>query len=371
MELILSSVSFLTAFALVLIAVPPIIRVANAKELFDFIDERKIHTTKVPPLGGVAIFIGFTLSSIVSTDGLSFDSLKYIIAAVIMMFFIGLKDDLLVIAPLKKFIVQFFAAVLLVTLGEVRFTNLHGIFGIYEIDFIPGLGLTIFTILAIINAYNLIDGIDGLAAGLTILAASVFGVWFYLAGETQFAILSFALVGSVAGFFLFNVFGKKNKLFMGDTGSLMIGIVVSTLAIKFNEFNVARSVPFAIDAAPAVSFAIVIIPLIDMMRVMFIRIIRGKSPFFADKNHLHHRLLKLMENHLKVSLTIVLFNMLIIGLAFYLNSMALNVNIQFILVFFAGLLLTTAPALMLKIRASKLIPGTGLVNQSGFERKSL
>ncbi len=130
MEIILTSEAFIISFLLVVISVPPIMRVATAKRLFEPFEERKVHTKIVPPLGGVAIFIGFTLSAIIATDGLSFDSLKYIIASVIIMFFIGLKDDLLVISAQKKLMVQVFAAIILITLGNVRFTNLHGMFGV-------------------------------------------------------------------------------------------------------------------------------------------------------------------------------------------------------------------------------------------------
>src|SRR5680860_30651 len=140
------------------------------------------------------------------------------------MFFTGLKDDILEISAKKKLVVQIVAAGILITLGDVRFTNLHGILGIHEINYFAGIICTLFVILLIINAYNLIDGIDGLASGLAIVSGTVFGVWFYLAGHIQFSILSFALVGSLSGFFLFNVFGHKNKLFMGDNGSLVIGL---------------------------------------------------------------------------------------------------------------------------------------------------
>jgi UDP-GlcNAc:undecaprenyl-phosphate/decaprenyl-phosphate GlcNAc-1-phosphate transferase len=200
MDLILTIGALIIGFLLVMISIPPIIRVANAKHLFEPFDERRIHTKIIPPMGGVAIFIGFTLSSIIATDGISFDALKYIIASVIIMFFIGLKDDLMDISARKKLMVQVFAAVILITLGNVRFTNLHGILGTGEIGYITSIILSIFAMVVIINAFNLIDGIDGLASGLAIIAATAFGTWFFLAGNIQFAILSFALVGSLAGF---------------------------------------------------------------------------------------------------------------------------------------------------------------------------
>jgi UDP-N-acetylmuramyl pentapeptide phosphotransferase/UDP-N-acetylglucosamine-1-phosphate transferase len=272
MDAVLTIIAFIIGFVLVLITIPPIVRVAKAKRLFDTFEERKIHKLRVPPMGGVAIFIGLTISSIVATDGIPFDSLKYISASVIIMFFIGLKDDLMNITARKKLMVQIFAAVILVAMGNVRFTHLHGFLGTEEIGYIISIILSIFAIVVIINAFNLIDGIDGLASGLAILSVSAYGIWFLITGNTQFAILSFALVGSLAGFFIFNVFGTTNKLFMGDTGSLIIGLVISALVVKFNEFNINASSPYAIVAAPSVSFALIIVPLVDTLRVMTIRI---------------------------------------------------------------------------------------------------
>ncbi len=306
-------------------------------------------------MGGVAIFIGFTLSSIIATDDISFDALKYIIASVIVMFFIGLKDDLMDISARKKLMVQIFAAVILITLGNVRFTHLHGILGTEEIGYLTSLILSIFAMVVIINAFNLIDGIDGLASALAMLAATTFGVWFYVAGNTQFAILSFALVGSLAGFFIYNVFGHKNKLFMGDTGSLIIGLVISALVVNFNEFNIDNSILYAVEAAPAVSFAIIIVPLVDTLRVMTIRVSNKKSPFSADNNHVHHRLMELIPSHLKVTLIIVAANTLIIALALLLNQLSLNVNIQFILVLITGVIFSFVPSVILKIKTEERI----------------
>jgi len=268
------------------------------------------------------------------TDGISFDALKYIIASVIIMFFIGLKDDLMDISARKKLMVQIFAAVILITLGNVRFTHLHGIFWTEEIGYITSLILSIFAMVVIINAFNLIDGIDGLASALAMLAATTFGIWFFIAGNIQFSILSFALVGSLAGFFIYNVFGHRNKLFMGDTGSLIIGLVISALVVNFNEFNIDNTLLYAVEAAPAVSFAIIIVPLVDTLRVMTIRILDKKSPFTADTNHIHHRLLELVPSHLKVTMIIVSINPLVIVFALLLTKYLLHFNLLFLFFFF-------------------------------------
>ncbi len=364
MELILTGGAFLIGLILVLISIPPIINIARDKNLFEPFDKRKVHTKTVPAFGGVAIFIGFTLSSIIATDGLSFDALKYIVASVIMMFFIGLKDDLLIISAQKKLVVQIFAAVILITLGNVRITNLQGILGGGEIGYFTSFIISLVAMVAIINAFNLIDGIDGLASALAILAAASFGTWFHLTGHIQFAILSYALVGSLTGFFMYNVFGNKNKLIMGDSGALIIGLVISALVVKFNEFNILKDTNLVIKSAPSVSFAIIVIPLVDVIRVMIIRILNNRSPFSPDKKHIHHRLLKLVPtSHIKVTLIILAANISIIVLALLLNSTQLNVNIQLILVILCGILYSIIPSVILKFKLQKQLKSEKAVSQ--------
>jgi UDP-N-acetylmuramyl pentapeptide phosphotransferase/UDP-N-acetylglucosamine-1-phosphate transferase len=150
---------------------------------------------------------------------------------------------------------------------------------------------------------------------------------------------------------------------MGDTGSLIIGLVISALVVKFNEFNIDSSVLYAVDAAPVLSFAIIIVPLVDTLRVMTIRILNKKSPFTADNNHIHHRLLELVPSHLKVTLIIVAANTLIIALAFLLNKLSLDINIQFILVLVAGIILSFIPSVILKIKSVEKIKNSKQINQ--------
>lgn len=354
MEILLISSAFAIGFIMVLISIPPILRVAKAKKLYDAFDERKIHRNLVPPLGGVAIFIGFIFATILTTNGYNFVNFRYIALAVILLFFIGLKDDLIIIPARKKLIVQIMAALLIITFGDVRISSFHGIFGINNIHYITSLLFTILIVLAIVNAYNLVDGIDGLASGLGILASSFFGVWFCLTGHIQFSVMSFALAGSLAGFFLYNVFGHKNKLFMGDTGSLVLGLLVSVMVIQFNEFNIENTSTMHIIASPSVSFAVIVVPLIDMLRVMTIRISNGKSPFAPDKNHFHHRLLTVIPSHLKVTLIIISINAFIIGLALLLNYFSFHVTLQFLFIFLTGsVILSLISKLMNKIEENK------------------
>lgn len=291
--------SLLLAFFVVYVSIPSIVTVANEKGLFDEPGRRKSHQHRVPILGGIAIFAGLVISSGLFVNIADSREFMPMLVAIIVVFFIGIKDDILIIAPDKKLYGEIIAAIVIVIVGDMRFTSLHGFLGIYEIDYFPSIILTGFVVVVLTNAFNLIDGIDGLASGIGMVVSLTFGTWFYLAGFHNYAILSAALFGSLAAFFGFNVFGKKNKVFMGDSGSLILGLIMSVLAIKFNEANISYKGAYSIESAPAVSFGILIVPLFDTMRVFLLRILRGQSPFHSDKNHLHHRVLKLGFSHFR------------------------------------------------------------------------
>lgn len=351
MAIFYSLVGFLLGFGIVVFTIPPLIRVSFAKHLYDTPNERKVSKAIVPTLGGVSIFIGFILSTIIATDGYIFDELKYLIAAVIIMFFIGLKDDLMDISAKKKLSVEIATACILIGLGNFRITNFQGAFGLHEINYITSFLITLITMIGLINAFNLIDGIDGLASGISIVISFVFGTWFLLAGHHAYGIMCFSLAGCLIGFFLFNVFGKKNKIFMGDTGSLILGVVMVILVIKFNELNINQNLPYAINAAPVVSIGILIIPIIDTLRVIFIRLSERRSPFSPDMNHIHHSFLKLGASHLQSTAYIVLMNILFIGFVFAFNQ-TMSINVLIISIFTLGFSIAYIPTLILKWKQS-------------------
>ena len=353
MTFLLNLLSIILSFCIAIFAIPPILRVAKKRNLFDFIDERKIHSAAIPPFGGVAIFLGFILSTIITTHNQTFITFKYIVAAVILLFFAGLKDDLVNISVRKKFYLQGMAALLLIILGDIRLTYGHGFFGIYEINYFFSIILTLFIILSIINAFNFIDGIDGLAAGLGIVASLFFGIWFFRAGQNRFSVMSFALAGSLCGFFIYNVFGGKNKLFMGDTGSLITGLIVSVLVIHFNELNINKSFAWSVNAAPTVSFSVVLVPLIDTLRVIIIRLSNRKSPFSPDINHIHHRLLSLIPDHFSVTLILTSSATVLILISILFDQIFTNVTLQFLIMFFIGIALSLLPSHILRKKEHK------------------
>lgn len=311
--------SFLFSLIVCYRVIPSVINLARAKKLYDEPNHRSSHTAVIPSLGGIAIFLGFTLSVLIFSNGFMLHELKYIVAATIIMFGLGIKDDLMDISPKKKLIGQIFAALIVIAMGDIRFTNFHGIFGIHELNYISSILFTVFVIIVVTNGFNLIDGIDGLASGISGLCTLVLGLWFFLTGNYEFAVLAASLLGALIAFFRFNVFGKENKIFMGDTGSMILGLLISILIIRFNELNVVSDFAYSVKAAPAVSIGILAVPLFDTVRVMLIRIKNKKSPFQPDKNHVHHRMISLGYKHAAASVRIMAINALFIVTAFLLN----------------------------------------------------
>lgn len=333
------------SFTIVSFVIPKIIRVSRIRHLFDVPNHRSAATQVTPTLGGIAIFAGFTVSLILASTNYNLDELKYMFGGVIAMLLIGIKDDLIGISAKNKFLIQFVMAIYLVLLGHYRITNLHGILGINEIGYISGSILSVVAIVGIINSVNLIDGIDGLASGVGLLISMVYGFWFLNAGDYLYALTSFSLAGSLMAFFLYNVFGRTNKIFMGDTGSLILGTIVAVLTIHFN-----RMIPVTIHSLrglPAISLAIIIVPVIDTLRVVVIRLAQKKSPFSPDMNHIHHKLLQLTNSHLYSSLIIIGVNGLIVLLAFSLINRIGNNNLFFMLIA-SGFALAYLPVLILK-----------------------
>jgi UDP-N-acetylmuramyl pentapeptide phosphotransferase/UDP-N-acetylglucosamine-1-phosphate transferase len=312
-------------------SVKPIIVLSHAKGLTDLPGDRTSHNKPTATLGGIAIFSGFIFTAFIFLPFGSLPEFRYISAGLMLMFFIGVKDDIFITSPLSKLGGQIVAAIILVDFANIRLSNLHGFLGIIDIQYHWSLYLTIFVVIVIINAFNLIDGIDGLAASIGIVCAATFGIWFYLTEQYEFAFLTVALIGSLLGFLRFNLFSKENKIFMGDTGSLVLGFLIAVFAIQFNQSNINITGSYHIQASPAVSFSILIIPLYDTMRVFIIRILRKQSPFKADKTHMHHKLLKLGFSHAQATLILVLSNIFLLCLAFLLQNLGIILLMLFIL----------------------------------------
>jgi len=319
--------SFLIAFYTSYKIIPVVIRIAHLKNLVDEPNSRTSHKKAVPTLGGVGIFIGFAIASLFLASYYFVPEFNSLLLGMLILFFLGIKDDILDLPAKKKLIGQILVAFLLTYFGDVRITSFEGILGIYDIPYWPSILTSMFVYIALINAVNLIDGIDGLASGFGILASTFFGVDFYILGHFAWAMLCFAMAGSLFAFLLYNVFGNINKIFMGDTGSLLLGLFITTATLKFINVNLASVGPFSIDFAPALAISVLILPVFDTIRVFAIRIANGQSPFQPDKRHLHHMMLRLGFSH-KISTSILLgANATIIGLCFALSSLNINYHI--------------------------------------------
>lgn len=330
--LLTASVSFIITF----LAIPVVLQVAEKKKLYDIPDERKLHTRLVASLGGVGIFGGFILASLLSIQGQFNFEFQYFFAAAIVIFFLGPKDDLMILSASKKFIGQIIAASILIHLGGIRLDSMYGLFGFEQVPEGFGLALSYLTIIVVINSFNLIDGVDGLAASLGILTMVVFGAYFFAINMQAYALLSFSLAGSLIAFMIFN--HHPAKIFMGDSGSLMIGLVNSILVIKFINVAHEPSVAIPITSSVAIGFSILIVPLLDTLRVFSVRILNGKSPFTPDRNHVHHLLLDRGLGHAAVTLTCVGVNVGFILLAWFGRSLGSTLLLSIMLVLaFSGL----------------------------------
>jgi len=306
------------SFIITLFAIPAIMRVAQEKKLYDLPDARKLHTKPIASLGGVGIFIGFFLVTLLTISNHQSQEFQFFFASAIVIFFLGLKDDILILSARKKFLGQLAATAILVHLGNVRIDSMHGFFGFGHIPLLLSYLVSYITIIVVVNAYNLIDGVDGLAGSLGVLTMTIFGGYFYIAGMPVYSMLAFAMAGSLVAFLFFNY--HPAKIFMGDSGSLLIGLVNAILVIKFITVADSPAVKLPIGSAVAMGFSILIVPLLDTLRVFSIRIAKGRSPFSPDRNHIHHLLLDRGLNHRYVTFSCLGLNIAFILMAYFGRS---------------------------------------------------
>jgi UDP-GlcNAc:undecaprenyl-phosphate/decaprenyl-phosphate GlcNAc-1-phosphate transferase len=281
---------------------------------------RTSHLNPIPNLGGTAIFTSVLISSVIFTGGSAAQELIYILAGMLMLYFVGLKDDLLPIPAWQKLLGQSLAAFFIIVPGSLHLSSLYGLFGIDELSYLGSLAITGILFLTLINSFNLIDGIDGLASGIGILASLFFGFSFLQNGVLAFAIMSFVMTASLLAFYYFNVFGKKNKIFLGDNGSMLVGLLLSIFAVRFLNMENSQLFSHPIQSAPTILLCVFIVPIYDTARVMVVRILQGRSPFEADRMHIHHQVLHLQRSHLKASLTILGINGVFILLPFLFSD---------------------------------------------------
>ncbi len=390
MELLL--LTFFTAFGVVLFSTPSLIKVAILKRLFDEpTEERKLHKRVIPTIGGIIIFAGTFFSFVLwfPSDNLldidvgnssylknalmlevtksALSDFKYILATVFVLFFVGVKDDIIGTSPIKRLAAHIIVALIIVLMADIRVKSMHGIFTVTELPFYASIFISLFAIIVIINAFNFIDGIDGLAAGIGFIASTIFGIWFFMAQDIVMSLLSFSLAGSLFAFLFFNF--SPAAIFMGDSGSTTIGLILSVLAIKAIETpnaDVSTTIIGEIHR-PIFVMAVLAYPLIDTLRIFVYRTIKGVSPFEADRNHIHHALLDTGMGHRGVSLTLYGANLFIIALAVIFRGM--SATSSFIIVFTIAVALAQLPFFFKKKKPSKQNPKNGS-NGNGHSKVS-
>lgn len=335
-------IPFFTALLLVGWIHPRLVKIALLKNIVDNPDARKLQLTPVPVLGGVAVFFGVVIaigcmSSVVDCSGL-----PVVIMAMMAMLYTGTMDDILSLSPGLRFVIEIVVVLLLIFVGGYCIDDFHGLWNIGRFSYWCAVPLTVVAAVGIINAINLVDGVNGLSSGYCIMACLIFGTLFFLAGEAPMTILAAVSVGALIPFFLHNVFGKTSKMFIGDGGTLVMGVVMSVfvIAILQNGSRVAAYVNPNVGLVPF-TLAVLSVPVFDTLRVMSTRILKGTSPFRPDKTHLHHMFIDLGCSHVATTLAILGVNMFVVLCWWALEASGFSIAVQLYAVIAVSLLVTS------------------------------
>lgn len=325
--LVESVFAFFWALILCSFAIPPIIFLSIRKRLLDEPGERRVHVDSTSRLGGLAIFASFISAITIFGDFSRPEyAMQQILAGVILLFFAGVKDDIVPITAFKKFFVQLLATGVLVFVGGLRVSSLHGFMGIYGLENIGmSYAFTFVMIIAIVNAINLIDGLNGLAGSLVFVMSLVFGV-FLNEINSPISVMCFATAGAMIGFLKFNMI--DGKIFMGDSGSLVVGFLIAVFSVSYLESDLADH-----SKTPHLCIAILIVPLFDTLRVFITRLLQGRSPFSPDKNHIHHLLMRFGFSQTNTVFLLIGFNVSAIVLVYFLPILDLTYFVVGISVF--------------------------------------
>lgn len=321
---------FAFSFVITFFSIPTIIKISKKKNLMDEPGMRSSHLRKIPNLGGMAIFYSIGICASIFAFEL-FDLYKFLFASLVILLYIGVMDDIVVMRAYKKLLAQIIVSALIVIGSDVRIRNLFGVFGVHELNYFLSVVFSIVTFIILINAFNLIDGIDGLAGGYSILCSIFFGISYYRLGEYNFplVVLTAVIIGAVLAFLYYNLSNfRSNKIFMGDTGSMVLGFLLAFTAICFIDIFIDKATPgiprYFLQSAPVIAVAILILPIIDTLNVIIIRLSQKRSPFDADKNHIHHKLLDLGLTHRRSTFYILIYYILIITAAYNLRHLENN-----------------------------------------------
>ena len=337
--------SFFTAFFITYVAIPKVIFFSEKLRLFDSAGKRASHEGDTPIFGGIAIFAGIIFSLLFWAE---IENIQFILVSFLIVFFVGVIDDLLTLSPVKKLIGQIVSILIIIYLGDLQIDNMHGVLGVYELPGWISTLFTVFVVIVITNGFNLIDGVDGLAAGIGIIASLSFGIIALfmsdMPGQVDMAIIAFTLMGALLGFLKYNF--HPARIFMGDTGSLVVGMILSVLAINLVKHGLVTETIKLPNKGPLLAIVILAIPLFDSLRVFVARVMKGRHPLYPGREHIHHALLKLGFGHKYTSLILYAFSIILILFSYFLLELSINTSITILSVISFSLLLI--PFYMLK-----------------------
>ncbi len=338
---IIALIVMFSSFLATGIVYPFVLRYAKRRHILDNPNERKVHRSPVPLLGGIAVWTGIVAGSIATLLLMHLHTFSVTTLAMTLMLIVGTIDDIKGLTPTVRFLIEILVIWLLIALLHYHIDSFHGLWHTGSLSAFVAIPLSIIAGVGIINAVNLIDGVDGYSSGFGIMAALLFSVIFRKAGMIPMACISFSIAGGLIPFFLHNVFGYDSKMYIGDGGTLMLGTAMAefVFSVLYSRSPCIRFVEQGIGLVPMV-LAIMSIPVFDTLRVMIARIRRGKSPFVADKTHLHHLFLEFGFSHIGTTMIILAMNLSIFS-AWYLSwKLGASIDLQFYIVVGLSLLAT-------------------------------
>ena len=320
--------SLITAFFISFLAIPRLIEFAHKLKVFDNGGDRASHEGSTPFFGGIAIFTGVICSLLFWAD---IEDIQYILVSILIVFIVGLIDDLRQITAFKKLIGQIIATLILIFFGDLQIDSMHGVLGVYDLPIWASLSFTIFVVIVITNGFNLIDGVDGLAGGIGLIASLSFGAIALIMEQNDMALIAFTLSGALLAFLRYNF--NPAKIFMGDTGSLVVGMTLSVLAINTIKFGLITEDFKLPNKGPLMAIVFLAIPLFDSLRVFIVRTSKGVGPFSPGRDHIHHALLDLGFGHKRTALILYFISALLIFGSYFLLELNVNLSIAILALF--------------------------------------
>ena len=320
--------SLITAFFISFLAIPRLIEFAHKLKVFDNGGDRASHEGSTPFFGGIAIFTGVICSLLFWAD---IEDIQYILVSILIVFIVGLIDDLRQITAFKKLIGQIIATLILIFFGDLQIDSMHGVLGVYDLPIWASLSFTIFVVIVITNGFNLIDGVDGLAGGIGLIASLSFGAVALIMEQNDMVLIAFTLAGALLAFLRYNF--NPAKIFMGDTGSLVVGMTLSVLAINTIKFGLITEDFKLPNKGPLMAIVFLAIPLFDSLRVFIVRASKGVGPFSPGRDHIHHALLDLGCGHKRTALILYFISVLLIFGSYFLLELNVNLSIAILALF--------------------------------------